>query len=119
MSKEQEIKKNMEKLGLTREEAEELYECDHDLAENEEQEELQEKASAVKVETGVVKEKKPRKPREIKVSDEKKELFTNILGNLTDNYNNVKVLNENKLIQVQIGTKIFDINLIEKRPPKK
>jgi len=119
MTKEQEIQKNMEKLGLTREEAEELYDCDHDLAENEEQEELQEKASAVKVATGVVKEKKPRKPREIKVSDEKKELFTNILGSLTDNYNNVKVLNENKLIQVQIGTKIFDINLIEKRPPKK
>ena len=41
MTKEQEIKNNMIKLGLTREEAEELYECDHDLAENEEQEELQ------------------------------------------------------------------------------
>ena len=119
MTKEQEIRNNMTKLGLTREEAEELYECDHDLAENEEQEELQEKASAQKVDVGVVKEKKERKPREIKVSDEKKELFANIYGSLVDNFTDVTVLNENKLIRVRIGEKLFDINLIEKRPPKK
>jgi hypothetical protein len=119
MTKDEEIKRNMEKLGLTQAEAEELYACDHGFDSNDEQEALDEQAKGAKTGTGVEKEKKTRKPREIKVSDEKKEIFQNIHGSLIDNYNNVRIITENKLIQVQIGTKLFDINIIEKRPPKK
>ena len=63
---------------------------------------------------------KPKKPKTIKISDEKKELFSEILSDLEDVYKqNVKVLKENKLIQVKMGEKIFKIDIIEQRPPKK
>lgn len=66
---------------------------------------------------------KPKKPRTVKISNEKKELFESILQNLTRcvpiEQENIKVLVENKLIQVKIGEKIFKIDLIEQRKPKK
>lgn len=119
MNKEMEIKKYMEKLNLSRAEAEELWRADNGIEENEEQNVLDKKASAVKVDTGIGKEQKPRKPREVKVSDEKQALFAGILGFLQENYENVIVTRENKLIFVKIGEKSFDINFVEKRPPKK
>ena len=65
---------------------------------------------------------KPKKPRTVKISDEKKELFESILKNLTRcvpiEQEDIKVLKENKLIQVKIGEKIFKIDIIEQRPPK-
>ena len=68
-------------------------------------------------------QKKPTKERkkpEKKVSDEKKELFSEILSDLEDVYKgNVEVLNENKLISVRIGDKLFKIDVIETRSPKK
>lgn len=118
--KEAEIKKNMEKLGLTRAEAEELYACDHDLDTNEEQEALDKEASAEKVDAGIVKEKKPRKPREVKISDAKKELFA-ILRNCFDlnDLIDYEIITENKMFRINFEGKTFDLNLIEKRPPKK
>lgn len=63
---------------------------------------------------------KPKKPKTVKISDEKKELFSEILSDLEDVYKqNVKVLKENKLIQVKMSEKIFKIDIIEQRPPKK
>lgn len=66
---------------------------------------------------------KPKKPKTVKISDEKKELFESILKNLTRcvpiEQENIKVLKENKLIQVKIGEKIFKIDIIEQRPSKK
>ena len=68
------------------------------------------------------KPKKERKKPVFKVSDEKKTLFNYILASLKENQGiseeNVMVLKENKLIQVQIGDKIFKIDLIQQRPPK-
>lgn len=116
--KEKTIANYMKKLQLTKEEAEELWLTDNGYEVNEEQEELDKTAKGLKIDTGIDKTKKPRKPREIKVSDEKAQLFEEIRGFLTDNYNNVKVLKENKLIWVQIGEKILELDLREKRPPK-
>lgn len=66
---------------------------------------------------------KPKKPKTVKISDEKKELFESILKNLTRcvpiEREDITVLKENKLIQVKIGEKIFKIDIIEQRPPKK
>ena len=59
---------------------------------------------------------KPRKPKTVKISDEKKELFKRVLSIFDEN---AVVLKENKLIQVKIGEKIFKIDIIEQRPPKK
>ena len=63
--------------------------------------------------------KKEKKPKTVKVSDEKKELFDMIYGGLIDNYGgNVEILKENKLIQVKINEKIFKVDLIEQRMKK-
>ena len=115
-----EIKNSMEKLGLSKEDAIQMWLEDNDYLENEEQAELQEKASKVKIDhgaSGKVGEKK-KTPRTIKVSDEKVTLFDFIVGNLLTKYENVDILKENKLIQVEIDGKIFKIDLIEQRPKK-
>lgn len=122
MDKEQQILTYMKNLQITREEAEELWLCDNDLAENEEQSELQDKASKVKIDHQACGNigKVDRKPRTCKVSDEKTALFSEILSDLEDVYKeNVEILKENKLIQVKIGAKTFKIDIIETRPPKK
>ena len=121
-TKEQEILNYMGKLKINRAMAEELWLADHDLESNEEQDELDRKAKQVKVDAGAEREKKPRKPREIKVSDEKKEIFDCILTNIDRadgvDRENVQVLKENKLILVKIGAKSFEIDIREKRMPK-
>jgi putative endonuclease len=64
--------------------------------------------------------KRQSKPRTVKISDEKQKLFAEILSNLEYDYGkNVEILKENKLIQVKIGEKVFKIDLIEQRQPKK
>ena len=117
-----EVEKLMNSLGLTKQDAIDLWLSDNGLEEDEEQEELDKKASKVKIEMDVIqkKSKSDRKKPERKVSDEKKALFNEILANLTEIYGeNAKILNENKLIEVKIGEKCFKIDIIEHRPPKK
>ena len=117
-----EIKMSMEKLDLSKEEAIQMWLEDNEYLENEEQAELQAKASKVKIDHGAsadVTKKKAKTPRTVKVSDEKVALFDVLVGNLMENYENVDILKENKLIQVEIGGKVFKIDLIEQRLKKK
>ena len=83
--------------------------------------ELELKAKKVKrYEQSAEPRKKSEKSKVSKVSDEKKELFGQIITNLTSFYaNNVTILKENKLISVKIGDKTFKVDIIEQRPPKK
>ena len=116
-----EIDKLVSSLEISIEDAIDLWLDDNNIETNEIAEELDEKASKVKIERDIVQvsTKKERKKPEKKVSDEKKELFSEILSDLEDIYKgNVSVLNENKLISVQINDKIFKIDVIEQRPPK-
>lgn len=116
-----EIEKLMSSLELSEKDAIDLWLCDNNLEEDEEQTELDEKASKVRIDKDIIqkKPKKERKKPEKKVSDEKKELFSEILSDLEDVYKgNVEVLNENKLISVRIGEKLFKIDVIEQRKPK-
>lgn len=120
----EEIKKSMKALDLTKEEAIEMWLEDEGYLDNEEQNELCEKAKENKITATIhgasaTEKKKQSKPKTVKVSDEKQRLFNEILENLLDNGEDVEVLKENKLIQVKIGEKIFKIDLIEQRPPKK
>ena len=111
----------MDACGCTIEEAVNIWLTDHDFIVNEEQENLDKIAKKVHIsrDIDVKKSKKERKKPEKKISDEKKELFSEILSDLEDVYrNNVKVLNENKLIEVKIGKKTFKIDIIEQRPSK-
>lgn len=118
-----EIEKSMQVLELTKEEAVQLWLEDNDYLTNEELEELDAKAKKVKINHGAgttKPRKKSDKPRVIKVSDEKKTLFSQILSNLQYDYSeNVEVLKENKLISCTINDKVFKIDIIEQRTPKK
>ena len=115
----EEIEKLQAKLKISFGEAVEVWLTDHDLEENEEQVLLNKKASAIAREKVSGEKKADRKPRTVKISDEKQALFKHIFGELSENFDNVQVLKENKLIEVGIGGKIFKIDIIEQRKAKK
>ena len=114
------------KLELTKEEAIELWLDDNGYTDNEEQEELENKAKKERIDAGAGTKKRERaketKPRVVKVSDEKTALFESILANLDRcegvERENISVLTKNKLIEVKIGTHTFKINISENRKPK-
>ena len=119
-----EIEKSMKALELTKEEAVQMWLEDNEYEVNEEQAELDEKAKKVKIQHGASAidktEKKEKKERIVKVSEEKQALFGDIYQNLTELYGkNVEIVKENKLLTVKINGKTFKIDLIEQRPPKK
>ena len=118
-----EIENSMKSLELTKEEAIEMWLEDEGYLDNEEQNELDSKAKKVKIDHGASAidktQKKEKKPREIKVSDEKQTLFGEIVEKLAETGRNYEILKENKLICVRIGEKTFKIDLIEQRQPKK
>lgn len=118
-----ELQKSMKLLGLTKEEAIEMWLEDEGYLDNEEQTELEKKAKDNKITATIHgaggEKKKQSKPKTVKVSDEKQALFNEICCNLDDLHYNFTILKENKLIQVKIGEKVFKIDLIEQRPPKK
>ena len=119
-----EIKSHMANLQLTEEEAIQLYLEDEGYLDNDELEELDSKAKNVKIQHGASAanktEKKEKKPRTVKTSDEKQGLFDNIYHFLVETYgNSVEIIKENKLLTLKIGEKTFKVDLIEQRPPKK
>jgi len=120
-----EIANSMKRLEISKEEAIEMWLCDNDFEENEELEELDTKAKKVKVVHGAGdnKRKKSEKPRTVKVSDAKKELFSKLSYYLNEfceeNDANCTILKENKLFSVEFGGKTFKIDIIEQRAPKK
>lgn len=103
------------KLQLTKESAIQLYLEENGILHNEELEELDKKAKQVKIAKGARTEStKERKPRTVKISDEKQEIFNFILGKLDNRYK-VTVTKENKLLEIEFNGKIFKLDLIEKR----
>ena len=117
------IKSHMAKLQLTEEEAIQLYLEDEGYLDNEELEELDSKAKKVKIQhyaSAVDKtEKKEKKPRTVKISDEKQGLFDNIYHFLVETYgDSVEIVKENKLLTLKIGEKTFKVDLIETRQKK-
>lgn len=124
----QEIEKAIKKLGLTKEQAIEMWLEDEGYLENEEQENLCKLAKENKITATIHqasgnKPKKQSKPKTVKVSSEKQDLFT-LLDVTLDDYckemgGKRTILNPNKLIQVELNGKTFKIDLIEQRKPKK
>ena len=118
-----EIDKAMRLLDLSLTDAIQMWLEDEGYLENEEQTHLCEVAKMNKItqnihQAGERGRKSSQKPKTVKVSAEKTELFAEILQNLQENHQNVEVLKENKLISVEINGKIFKIDLIEQRKPK-
>lgn len=85
--------------------------------------ELGAKANCKRYEQSEKPKKKEQKPRNIKISDEKKNLFDSILRNLDRceglERENITVLKENKLIECKIGDKTFKIDVIQMRNKEK
>ena len=97
---------------------EEIDDCPEGATE-ETAEELDAKQKEIKVNVGARSEKKTeRKPKTIKVSDEKTQIFNDLLRFLTENYN-FSVLKDNKLIEISYNGKKFKLDLIETRQKKK
>lgn len=124
----QEIEKAMKNLNLTKDEAIEMWLEDEGYIDNPEQLKLCQKAKDNKI-TATIHQasgdrpKKQSKPKTVKVSSEKQDLFT-LLDVTLDDYckemgGKRTILNPNKLIQVELNGKTFKIDLIEQRKPKK
>ena len=97
---------------------EEIDDCPEGATE-ETAEELDVKQKEIKVNVGARSEKKTeRKPKTIKVSDEKTQIFNDLLRFLTENYD-FSVLKDNKLIEISYNGKKFKLDLIETRQKKK
>lgn len=113
----------MKKLGITREEALELEGYDDDVNKgkkteydlSEEQEKVVHDMMRKKEHAKMGKVKRERKPNETKEA-----IIVEITDFLAQNqaYENVFVANKNRTITFSIGEKRFELNLIEKRPPK-
>lgn len=117
------IENYMKSLELSKDEAIDLWLEDNDYQVNDELEELDAKAKKVKINhqaSAIDKtEKKDRKPRTVKISDEKQKLFDEIYHNLVEIYGGtVEIVKENKLMTVKVGEKTFKIDLIEQRAKK-
>ena len=106
---------------ISQDKAIQLYLEDEDILTNEEIEKLTKQAKKNGL-TGKINKASSinksleKKPRTVKTSDEKKELFQFLLDSLKGY--DISILTENKLIQVKIGEKTFKLDLIEQRQKK-
>lgn len=115
-----ELEKSMKLLGLSKEEAIEMYLEDEGYLENEEVEELTKKAKANKI-NHEAKADKPRKAvkRERKPDVEKENIIIMLATRLIDANFEVEVTNKSKLIEFSVGENHYKLDLVKKRPPKK
>lgn len=111
------IETNMRTLKMTKEQAIQLWLEDNGYLVNEEQEEFIAKVGKVKVSRGAKSEteKKETKPRTVKVSTEKAQIWTDLVDFLSENYT-VSVKTDNKLLEIEFNGKHFKVNLSEDRP---
>lgn len=120
-----EIEKAMKNLQLTKEEAIEMWLEDEGYLENEEQEELNKKAKDARITATIHKaggkdvQKKTQKERCRKENPTKEMVIREIAALLPNFAENVEVLNVGKLISFSIGDEKYEIDLKQKRKPKK
>lgn len=109
----EDIKRMMDSLGMSKEEAIDLWLCDNDYEEDEEQNELDIVASAVKIDHGAKAEgeRKKNKPRTVKIPPGKTELFTRIKELFEDFDLPFKVLTENQKFLLVLEKEAYTINL--------
>ena len=117
-----EIDKNSRLLGITREEAIQMYLEDEGYVENEQTayvEELTKKAKEAKI-SHDAKSEKPRKQvkRERKPDEEKENLIEILANALIAEGFEAKVTNKSKIIEFNVGDNHYKLDLIKQRPPK-
>ena len=117
------IENLMDKLGLDREDAIQVYLEDEGYEINEEQEELTQKAKDNKITATIHKaeaQKKERKKIERKPNPDKEDLIANLADflNELDEVTDVNITNIGKLIEFNFKGKAMKIDLVEKRVKK-
>lgn len=118
------IERNMKMLELTKEEAIQVWLEDEGYLENEEQEELCKKAKENRItatihEASAINKKKTQRERVRKENPTKEMVIAEIAKILPNFAENVQVLNIGKLISFTIGDNTYEIDLKQKRKPKK
>ena len=118
------IERNMKTLNLTKEEAIQVWLEDEGYLENEEQEELCKKAKKSRItatihEASAINKKKTQRERVRKENPTKEMVIAEIAKILPNFAENVQVLNIGKLISFTIGENTYEIDLKQKRKPKK
>lgn len=125
-----EIAQSMKILGLTKEEAIQMWLEDNGHEENAEQTALDEKAKANRVTATVHKAKgegKEKKPRERKPNEEKRAIVESIaevmqewenLKSFSTDFGNVKIINPERQIDFHVGGNHYSVTLTLHRPPK-
>lgn len=123
----------MKKLGITREEAIDLEGYDEDVNKNRKtQYDLTEEQRKVVMEMNRKRDHKKSGPRKVeRKPNELKEALVVTLADFLENEceftlneeitycDAVEITNKNRMIHFKVGEKEFDLQLIEKRPPKK
>lgn len=123
----------MKKLGITREEAIDLEGYDEDVNKNRKtQYDLTEEQRKVVMEMNRKRDHKKSGPRKVeRKPNELKEALVVALADFLENEceftlneeitycDAVEITNKNRMIHFKVGEKEFDLQLIEKRPPKK
>lgn len=114
-----EIDKNSRLLGITREEAIQMYLEDEGYIVNEYVEELTAKAKEAKI-SHEAKSEKPRKQvkRERKPDEEKENLIDILANALVAEGFEIKITNKSKIIEFNVGDNHYKLDLIKQRPPK-
>lgn len=120
-----EINKSMTLLGLTKDEAIQMYLEDEGYLENDEQTALERKAKENRITATIHQAKstevkqKTQKERVKKADPTKEGIIKAIAEMLPDlNATDIVIVNEGKLITFKIGADEYKVDLIRKRPPK-
>lgn len=117
---EKEIQKMMKALDISREEALEVWRCDNDEEENEEQEVLDAAAKKVKIDHGAeALEKKKRKAPVRKPNEDKRELISCLEHVFAGWEMDYTVSNPERTIDFEFNGVSYSLNLVAHRPPKK
>ena len=117
-----ELEKSMKILGISRDEAIQLWLEDNDFCENAEAEALTKKAKENHaVQHGAVNPNKSKSTtkRERKPDLEKEEIIHKLAEFLENCGVPVKITNKSKIIEFEIGENHYKLDLIKQRPPKK
>lgn len=119
-----EIENSIANFEITQEEAIKMWLEDEGYIRNEEQEALEEKAKKNKITATIhqaktINNKKVQKNR-VKKENPVKEMIIQQIANLLPEFaEKVEITNKSKYISFTIGTETYEINLIQKRKPKK
>lgn len=118
----EDIQRSMECWGITKEEAIQVWLEDEGYLDNEEQNELEQKAKANNITATIhdAAKGKPRKERKVvkKENPLKKEVISLIFEALSANFDNVSIKNDEKYIDFVVDGREFTVNLVEHRTKK-